>query len=83
MYEITYSFPGPFPAPPPSQGKGPGNEVDEKLNKVFLTKAIPIDLDPHGDVPMPCVWHHAEVTGSERTCKSVPHYGVPVTVTSQ
>ena len=22
-------IPGPFPAPPPSQGKGPGNEVDE------------------------------------------------------
>ena len=24
------SFPGPFPAPPPSQGKGPGNEVVDR-----------------------------------------------------
>ena len=23
--------PGPFPAPPPRQGKGPGNEVDEQI----------------------------------------------------
>ena len=53
------------------------------LNKVFLTKAMTIDLNSHGDVPMPCVWHNTEVTGSERTCKSVPHNSVPVTVTCQ
>lgn len=25
--DLYHKLPGPFPAPPPSQGKGPGNEV--------------------------------------------------------
>ena len=27
----TTSFPGPFPDPPPNQGKGPGNEVADGI----------------------------------------------------
>ena len=28
LFTVATSFPGPFPALPPSQGKGPGNEVE-------------------------------------------------------
>ena len=33
-------MPGPFPEPPPNQGKGPGNEVDTFLQKLFFPEGM-------------------------------------------
>ena len=40
-YTQDFRVPGPFPAPPPSQGKSPGNEVDD-VNISVLTAQMEI-----------------------------------------
>ena len=57
--------------------------VDIVFKKNLLTKATPVEFNPHRYMTMPQDGHYTDITSSETPGKPVSYYGVSTTIATQ
>ena len=57
--------------------------VDIFFQKNLLTKATPVEFNPHRYMTMPQDGHYTNTTRSETSGKPVTYYGVSITIATQ
>ena len=57
--------------------------VDIFFQKNLLTKATPVEFNPHRYMTMPQHGHYTNTTRSETSGKPVTYYGVSITIATQ
>ena len=57
--------------------------VDIFFQKNLLTKATPVEFNPHRYMTMPQDRHYTDITCSETPDKPVTYYGVSITIATQ
>ena len=57
--------------------------VDIFFKQNLLTKATPVEFNPHRYMTMPQDGHYTDITRPEAPGKPVTYYGVSITITTQ